>query len=73
MRAPNRVTVFAKELGYDKAKYLCQWDEYAVFEPIWDDDVLRMVGLPVYILYCNGAVRLANNEEMWKIREKFVL
>lgn len=47
----------AKSSIYDDAVYLGEWNNYRVYEPIFNDDVERCIGFPSFILAKPGEVR----------------
>lgn len=55
---------FAKEQGYEKAEYLCEWRGYKCYEPIMDEEEISFVGLPLLILVDdNDNIRMSTPEE----------
>lgn len=60
----NLVNNFARLNGYDSAKYLCDWNGYSCYEPIFSNNELSYVGLPLLILVSsNGEIRMSTPEE----------
>jgi hypothetical protein len=47
----------AKRYGYDGATHLGKWNGYEVYEPTYDDDVVRYTGFPQFILAKDGVMR----------------
>lgn len=59
----NDVIEFAKKHGYDDAKFLSKWKGYDVYEPIFDGEDDRYVGLPYVILVKGDEIRLSTPKE----------
>lgn len=58
------VVKFAKEHGYDGAKYIGVWKEYKVYEPYMDDKQVSYIGLPLVILVNEkGEIRMSTSDE----------
>lgn len=68
----SEIEKFAKEQGYSKAEYLCEWREYACYEPIMGDgEEPSFIGLPLLILVDKSKkIRMSTPEEaMQQLRE----
>ena len=53
----------AQESIYDDARYVGQWDNFEVYEPIFIDDEEHFIGLPQYILAKGDTLRWTNDTE----------
>lgn len=60
----------AYQEGYDNVKYLNKWHEYDVFEPIYNDNEIRITGYPVFILHKDAKFRWSEYEEGVQIMDK---
>lgn len=60
----------AYQEGYDNVKYLNKWHEYDVFEPIYNDNEIRITGYPIFILHKDGKFRWSEYEEGVQIMDK---
>lgn len=67
MRDENRAVGFAKEQGYDNAKYITDWNGYHVYEPIleWVEQSNEPVsiGFPLVVLEKDGIMRMSTDDE----------
>lgn len=71
MTPPPAVVEFAKDNGYDNAKYLGEWQNYKVFEPTFNDSEENFVGYPLSILVKDKEIRFTTEEECFKVLDKF--
>lgn len=71
MTPPPAVVEFAKENGYDNAKYLGEWDTFTVYEPIFDDDKDHYIGYPLSILVKDNKIRFTTEKECFDVLEAF--
>jgi hypothetical protein len=57
---------------YDGATHLGKWNGYEVYEPTYDDDVVRYTGFPQFILAKDGVMRwTADSAESSAIMKRF--
>ena len=47
----------AQESIYDDAQYVGRWNDFEVYEPIFNDDEEHIIGLPQYILAKGDTLR----------------
>lgn len=60
----KKVQDFAKEHNYETAEYLCDWNGFQCFEPIFNEDQPSYIGAPLLILVDeNDNIRMSTNEE----------
>ncbi len=60
----KKVQKFAKERGYENAEYLCEWNGFKCFEPIFNKVQPSYVGAPLLILVdANDNICMATYEE----------
>jgi len=71
MTTPQAVVEFAKENGYDNAKYLGEWNTYTVFEPIFNDKEDHFIGYPLSILVKDNNIRFTTEKECFDVLEAF--
>jgi hypothetical protein len=68
----KRAVAMAQESIYDNAAYLGDWNEYAVYEPTFNDDEVHYIGIPQYILEKGGMLRWTKTEtESFAIMDAF--
>lgn len=61
---PEEVEKYVKELGYETAEYLCDWNGFRCYEPSFSDGGMMFIGLPQIILMSeDGSVRMATEDE----------
>lgn len=66
------VEAYAKQLGYETVRKIGRWNNCDVYEPLMDPDAgIPITGIPVFILYGQGAMRLSTVDESMKIMDKF--
>lgn len=64
LRNDKEIIKFAKEQGYNGAKYIGEWKEYKVYEPYIDEKNTSYSGLPLVILVNdNGEIRMSTSDE----------
>lgn len=64
LKNDNEIIKFAKEHGYNGAKYIGEWKEYKVYEPYIDEKNTSYSGLPLVILVNkNGEIRMSTSDE----------
>lgn len=63
----DNVIQFAKDNGYDNAKYRGVWEGYKVYEPFYNDEGSPCIGLPYFILTNKTEMRMCEPEECFKI------
>jgi len=57
---------FAKENGYDSAVYVCKWRKYEVYEPIFQNTDINIVGIP-YMIFVEGTeIRMSTVDETFE-------
>lgn len=60
----KKVQDFAREHNYETAEYLCDWNGFKCFEPIFNEGQPSYIGAPLLILVDeNDNIRLSTNEE----------
>lgn len=69
VKPPRKVLQFVKENGFDSASFVTQWEEYQVYEAVFNNDEkeVPMIGFPQFVLYQNGKTRFTAFEEYQKI------
>lgn len=68
MRNDDEINRFARQHGYDGAKYLYDWEKYNVYEPFINNEQLTYTGLPLVILVDNnGEIRMSSSDEAMAI------
>ena len=64
LKSDKNIIRFAKEHGYEGAKYIGDWNEYKVYEPYIDEKNTSYSGLPLVILVnSNGEIRMSTSDE----------
>ena len=61
----SKVQTLAKKCGYKKAKFLCLWKGYKVYEAVFEKDA--NIGEPCLILDKDGDVQIAEQTVVWEI------
>lgn len=62
----------AQESIYDDVQYLGKWKGLEVYEPVFNDDILRCIGLPQFILASGSELRwTVETDESLAIMEAF--
>lgn len=64
----KRILALAKELNCNKAKKLCDWNGYAVYEPVSASGV-SLTGLPLVILSSKTETRISTPKEAFAITD----
>lgn len=59
----NEVITFAQQQGYDSAIYLEKWRKYKVYEPVFNNEGVNIVGLPLMILVDGNKIRMTTADE----------
>lgn len=59
----SRARKMAQESIYDDAQYVGRWNDFEVYEPIFNDDEEHFIGLPQYILAKGDTLRWTNDTE----------
>lgn len=59
----DRIMAFARQQGYDSIAELKPWRGYEVYEPLFEDDGMACVGLPLVILVKGDEIRMSTPEE----------
>ena len=62
---------FAQKSIYHSVEYVGIWNEYEVFNPIFNDDVFRAIGLPRKILIKNNDIKYSSPEETFLMLDFF--
>jgi len=62
----HEIINYAKAQGYDSAEYLCEWQGYDVYEPFYDGDETKHLGVPLVILVHGETIRMSTEEEAYK-------
>lgn len=63
-RTTRRAIEMARAAGFDTAVYVGQWKGRNVYEPRFNDDVMRYMGFPQFILASGKTLRwTADNDE----------
>lgn len=66
MEGKDELIKVAKEgyYEYDNVEYVGDWKGWKVYEPfIINDDRVKIIGLPIFVLEKNGKIRLNKHEE----------
>lgn len=71
MTPPPAIVEFAKDNGYDNAKYLGIWKDYKVFEPTFNDSKEYYTGYPLSILLKDDKIRFTTEKECFEILDAF--
>lgn len=53
----------AKASIYDGAKYIGEWNGYAVYDPVFNDDEPHFIGIPQYILIKGSEARWTESDK----------
>lgn len=61
-----KVAEFARQFGYDGARYCGKWEHYDVYEPITKSEGPADIGKPEFILDFDGIIRMATEDEVFK-------
>lgn len=59
----EKVIEFAKKQGYESVEKLEKWKEYDVYEPIYKNDEVSIIGMPLLILVKGEEIRMSTVEE----------
>ena len=63
----STINEFARNQGYEKAEYLCEWNGFKCYEPIVSEGEMSCIGLPLLILEdSDGKIRMSTPEEATK-------
>lgn len=62
----EKIIEFAKKHGYSGAEYSTDWKGYEVYEPYFDGEETRYVGLPYIILVKGDKIRLSTPDESFE-------
>ena len=63
----RKIETFAKGHGYENAEYLCDWNGFKCFEPIFNEAQPSYLGAPLLILAdAKDNIRMATYEESIK-------
>jgi hypothetical protein len=63
----EKINAFAKEQGYICAKFSMEWNGYKCYEPIFDENEVSYVGLPLMIMVNDNEIRMSTPEEAMKM------
>lgn len=58
-----RAKRMAREAGFHDAKKVSEWNGYIVFEPFFDDEIMRYIGYPQFILLKSEKMRWTKNNK----------
>lgn len=67
----DKAVAMAKASIYDNAEYIGRWKGYEVFEPGFDDDEPRFIGMPQFILEKGDVFRWSIGDEWREISHHF--
>lgn len=67
----KKAETLAQSSIYDGVKYLGKWKGFEVYDPVFDDDEPRFIGLPQYILEKENKFRWSQGDEWKGIMEHF--
>lgn len=67
MTGKEKADAIARDCQADYALFVTQWHEYDVFDIAFNDNEVRTLGLPIFILVKDNDARLATDDEMWQI------
>lgn len=59
----SKARKMAQESIYDDAQYVGRWNDFEVYEPIFNDDEEHFIGPPQYILAKGDTLRWTNDTE----------
>ncbi|MBR5556082.1 hypothetical protein IKU74_08730 [bacterium] len=59
----NEIIKFAQENGFDSAELLGEYNGYTVYDPVFNDNKYRCIGLPHYILEHENKLEMIYKEE----------
>ena len=62
----KKAAEFAREIGYDDARYCGAWEHYDVYEPITKSNEPANIGKPEFILECDGLIRMTMGDEAFR-------
>lgn len=62
----GKIRAFAKKQGYDDVLYLNKWRGYDVYEPIFNNDEVHIIGVPLVILVKDNIIRMSTVEEAFQ-------
>lgn len=70
---PNKAVIkLAKSYGFDGAEFLFYWNGYKVFNPICDNDEVKLIDKLIFIIQNEIKTRIVENSEDVKIFEKYL-
>lgn len=67
----KKAEALAKSSIYDGVEYLGKWKGFEVYDPIFDDDEPRFIGLPQYLLEKENKFRWSKGDEWQEIMDYF--
>lgn len=59
----------AQAAGFDNVKRVGKWHGFDVFDPDYNDDIIRYIGLPQFILVKDGVSRWSSPDEAFEIMD----
>lgn len=64
----EKIIEFAKQQGYIDVLFLCKWNGYDCYEPLFneDRDDVSYIGLPFMIMVKGEIIRLSTSDEALK-------
>jgi len=62
----SKIIDFAKQNGYETAKYIGKWRDYDVYEPIFNSDEISFTGVPLVVLVRGEEMRMSTVEEAYR-------
>ncbi|MCK9479196.1 MAG: hypothetical protein M0R40_06805 [Firmicutes bacterium] len=62
----NEIIDFAKKQGYISAKSLGKWNGYDIYEPIYNEDGVSFIGVPLLILVQDKEIRMSTVDEAFE-------
>lgn len=71
LATPSEITEFARNNGYDNARFLGEWHTYKVYEPVFNDKNRHYVGYPLSILKKNQKIRFTTEKECFEVLNAF--
>lgn len=62
-KIPNKVLDYTHLNGFDNVEFKTKWNGFYVYKPSFNDNKIRYIGTPKFILLKNYKVRFATFEE----------
>jgi len=62
----ERILDFAQEHGYDSVVRVGKWRGYDIYEPVFDNDKVNIVGIPLMIIADGDNIRMTTVDEAFE-------